>query len=275
MYMGSGHTQESLIKLVGEHDGSGFYRDIWGSADPGDAHTLPLLTASHLIETPLSNRMYKHTKGVTKIIKKYPRPFLVRWSLEDIREEPYIKERQVRPLILLADPHDALEKSLWCYENDIIPLVGEHTNLTVTVFTAQQYDITTFVTDSKMVTLLTPMLEGKLDTSHIDLILMDDSINEEYLVSLRKVYRSVSVLLSRAECGAIAHSCSGSLEGDSLVFHPVENVTVEMADSLVMTKLKLLTTPFIRYDTGIPVREIKKTCSCEHAILSFELTLTQ
>lgn len=267
----SSDALEMLIQHIKNCKDVDFYRRIWGDVDTSDIDNLPLLTVDHLIETPLQKRTYKDKKGITKIVKNYARPFLIRFCLEDLKKEKYVQNVTGRPLILLSDPHDALEKSLWWYEHDIIPLIGEHTNLSVTVFTAVQYDINVFMTDMKMLETFAPFLEKKLNIKNIQLILLGSVFDEKKLNSVLQKYNSVSVVLSLSETGAIAHSCRESLIKGELVFHPVPDVFIEIKESLIMTKLHFLTTPLIRYNTGIMINEIKKICSCKQEDFSFQL----
>ena len=93
-------------------------------------------------------------------------PYLVPRRLQDIAGETF-GIRCERPLVLFTDPQEAVEKSLWFYARNILPLIGEPNNLAVTAFAAQRYGVDAIVGQLPLVTTFLSRLGGEYDLQRI------------------------------------------------------------------------------------------------------------
>src|SRR5690348_8939857 len=111
-----------FVKDIASSEKSDFYKSIWGSAQ--EFNDLPAVSREDFINVPLSKRRYKDEKGLVKIVHSPEGSFLSEWSFKDIGLEPWGLPSK-RPFVYLTDAHEAIEKSMWCYENNMVPLIGE------------------------------------------------------------------------------------------------------------------------------------------------------
>ncbi len=252
---------ENLILSLRESTLSSFYRDLWKDSPTS---SLPILTREHLMRTPLRSREYKKKKGLVKIVRAYGKPFLSKWALEDLYGKNLVQGR--RPLVLLADTHETQEQGLALYAQGILPLIGETSNVAVTVYCSVQYEIDGVITDASMYEAIARLLKEKYDTAKIhEWIFFVTNKTDCDLVSEEK---NATYLLSLPETGIIARSCTHK-EASRQVFHPEDSVNVEYEEGeLVVTKNQLLVTPIIRYKSGIN----SKACVCGCGREGLELT---
>ena len=109
------------------------------------------------LDVPLSQRRYKDARSLIKIVHEGKRLFLSEWSFEDIGREPW-GIPSARVLVYMTDPHEAIEKSMWCYENNMVPLIGEP-DPDIAMFTASKYRIDSIIADTVSLPKLLPFLE--------------------------------------------------------------------------------------------------------------------
>src|SRR3989344_5657769 len=98
-------TIEKLVTWAREHRGSDFYKTHW--KEKRDFKELPAVSRADFLRVPLSKRRYKDEKALVKIIHTPEGPFLSEWSFDDIGREPWGTPSK-RPMVYLADPHEAL-----------------------------------------------------------------------------------------------------------------------------------------------------------------------
>jgi hypothetical protein len=238
-----------LIKSVRESAESGFYRDMWGNAE--DFDELPLISRDDFLRIPLSKRRYKNDKALVKIVHTPEGPFLSEWSFEDIGREEF-GLISARPMVYLTDSHEAMEKSMWCYENNMVPLVGEK-DPNVAMFAAGKYKIDSLITDVESLAKFLPYL-AKRGEKLSCISILGDSFDIGTLKQFLNFSDAVRLVLCLPETGVIATA----LLGDELQFKTVENSFIEKKDGfLVVTKLSNLVIPIIRYKTSIPADTIK------------------
>lgn len=256
---------EKIISQTKDSNYSDFYRQLW--KDIGNEislDTLPLCSVSRLIETPISKRLYSAKKSITKIVKQYNIPFLIERTLKDISEENfgYVCKR---PFVFLSNSHEAVEKSLWFYENNMLPLIGENNNVHVAVSSAVGYKIDGLIVDDKTANSFLPLLEKEYDVSKINTItLIGDNFDTIDISKLIKKYQKVRFVLALAETGAFAESCPEMLHDGILLFHEDENSVVEEGNCTVITKAIFSPTPIIRYQTNITTTiGTKYYCCCK------------
>src|SRR3989344_4520173 len=228
------NTISALIRDVAGSKASGFYRDIWGAARNFDE--LPSVAREDFLNVPLSKRRYKAEKALVKIVHSEQGMFLSEWSFDDIGREPWgITSR--RPMVYLADPHEAIEKSMWCYENNMVPLIGER-DPDVAMFAAGKYNIDSLITDRESLDTLLPYLSKrgeKLDCISI----LGDSFDISSLTRYTVFSGAVRLVMCLPETGVIAVA---SLN-DMREFTAVENSFLENRDGfLTVTKLNPLVT---------------------------------
>src|SRR3989338_4702001 len=102
---------EQMLENIRGSAESDFYRNIWGNEKT--FYNLPFISIENFIATPLRERTYKKEKGLAKIVRSGAKPFLVQCGLSDLKKENYGDVLCKRPLVLLSNSHEALEKSLW------------------------------------------------------------------------------------------------------------------------------------------------------------------
>ncbi len=222
---------------------SGFYREIWGRVANFDE--LPLVSRNDFLKVPLSKRRYKDEKALVKIVHTPEGPFLSEWSFDDIGQEPWGVPSK-RPMVYLEDSHEALEKSMWCYENNMVPLIGER-DADIAMFAAGKYRIDQLITDTASLPKLLPYLKRRGEKL-MSLTVLGDSFDAPTLMPFSDFARTVRFVLRLPEVGAIAEAPLA----DKPVFRTVPNTFVESEDgTLVVTKLTRLITPVIRYRTDI------------------------
>lgn len=253
-------SMEELIATIAESDASDFYRTLWG--DERAFKRLPRCTPLHLVKTPLRERTYKKEKGLVKIVRRDAGAFLVERALSDIAAENY-RGGGKRPLVLLSDSYDSLEKSLWYYEHETLPLIGEHANLPVSVFAAKRYRIDALMTDEAMLARFLQEAGKEYPPGQIALTLLGGEFSAENIVAISSRFHDLRLVLCLSETGALGSACPEGLSSGTLVFHPEQNVFLEYEDgALVISKRELLVTPLVRYKTGIRAAEGHASCAC-------------
>jgi hypothetical protein len=170
--------------------------------------------------------------------------FLSEWRFSDIAAEFYGDVGQ-RPLVYLTDPHEAIEKSVWCYDRNVVPLIGEKDS-DIAMFAAEKYQIDSLITDPAAIARIRPYLE-KRDTKlrYISIIAPSFAISD--LMPYRAFARAVTLVRALPETGAIE---SANLEKRPR-FAPCGGCLIERDGMLIVTKTRMLVTPVIRYRTGI------------------------
>ncbi len=251
---------EQLVAKV-RTSACGFYRAHWGKAERFE--DLPLMDVERFIATPFGERTYKVEKGLVKIVRAYRAPFLVHWSLEDLKAEQFGDSTGKRPLVLLSDSHEALEKSLWFYEHDILPLIGEPNNPPVVSYAANKYDIDALVTDDKAVPPFLSEHEKQNNMKAVAVVLIGSSFEPALLRRLESSSKNVTPVLSLPETGTFGMACPKNRGAKERHFHPSDNSVLEIKDGeLIVTKLVYLRTPVIRYRTGIRAEQFASGSDC-------------
>lgn len=237
---------EKLVTWVREYPDSDFYKTHWRGER--DFRTLPTVSCADFLHVPLSKRRYKKGRALTKIVHTPEGPFLSEWSFDDIGREPWGVPSK-RPMVYLEDSHEALEKSMWCYENGMVPLIGER-DADIAMFAAGKYQIDQLVTDPASLPKLSPYLNSRGEKL-LSLTILGDSFDVPALMSFSDVAHTVRLVLRLPETGAIAE---GSLT-EHPIFRPTGGAFLEIEEGFLMaTKTALLTTPVIRYRTGIKAK---------------------
>ena len=146
---------EAYIERIRTSPVSDFYSSRWKSIT--DPTLLPTISRRDLIETPLSLRRYERRSGIVKVVWDASIPFLSEWSFTSIAEEE-LGLRAARPLIFLSDPHEAIEKAMWCYQHDMVPLVEERSS-EVTLYAARKFRCDALITDPSSLPRVLPYLK--------------------------------------------------------------------------------------------------------------------
>lgn len=229
---------QALVDWARTNESSSFYRGKWGNETLFD-RLLPI-TRDDLISVSLSRRRYKSEKALIKIVRSTEGAFASQWSFSDSAKEEW-GDIGLRPLVYLEDPDDALEKSLWCYERNVLPLIAEVTP-DITSGAAEFYDIDSMIVDAPSLPKIRPYLERRKEPLEYTAI-HGASFDCTRLLPYASYAKRVELILTLPETGAIAHAPLGS---DPL-FKPVSNCHVDLAEDVLLTKLAKLTTPIIRY----------------------------
>ncbi len=134
---GAQTTMEALLSKVRSAPEADFYRTLWGKN--ARFSELPTVAREDFLRVPLSKRRYKNERALVKVVHDPRGMFLSEWSFADIGRESFGLLSK-RPLVYMSDPHEAIEKSMWCYENGMVPLIGEKDH-DIAMFAAGKYQI--------------------------------------------------------------------------------------------------------------------------------------
>lgn len=240
-------TPEALIERVRSAPQSDFYRNRWGAAQKFSS--LPLTSRADFARTALSKRRYKDEKSLVKIVHSEHGAFLSEWSFPDIDREEYgVASR--RPMVYLRDSHDAIEKSFWCYERGMVPLIGEK-NTAVAMSAAMKYGIDSLICDLPSLRALQPYFEKRREKLRA-ISLVGTFFPLDEIHAFCGFAERVRLVLALPETGAFAEADFT----DAPEFKALPGCLIEHEERLVLTKLSLLATPLIRYDTGIGAKHI-------------------
>jgi len=248
----------SLIENIYSSDGSNFYRSRWGTKT--EFSELPFIEDEDFLQTPFSKRRYFHERGLVKVIRKPDGPYLIQRCIADIREENYGSSCR-RPIVLLADGSDALEKVLWFYEHDTLPLLGRSRNMAVAAYCAAWYKADALVSDVEMLSRFFPHLEKVYDPRRIRALTLIERAFPSSIQKWRALFPAVRIIIGLPECGVFAEQCPGS--GVEPIFHADKNSILEVHEGCaVVTKLLPLVTPVIRYKTELFAAKGPSACPC-------------
>lgn len=236
---------DDLVAYVREHPYADLYRARWG-----DVHTfeeLPSISREDLLRVPLTQRRYKKGKSFVKIVNTMNGRFLSEWAFDDIRAENFGLSSE-RIMVALNDSHEAVEKSIWCYENKFLRVVAEK-NPAASVWLAERFRITSLIADFSSLEMVKPFLASITEPlDHISVFTEGNDISQVRQLSLPA--RRVRLVLALPEIGVIAES---ELEADFFTVN--ENILLENKDGqLSVTKLSQLVTPIIKFQTNIKVQ---------------------
>jgi hypothetical protein len=223
-----------------------FYKNIWENEI--DFSALPTASRVDLLNTPLPERTYKQSRSLVKIVSAGEGDsFLSEWSYEDIKKEPYGLP-SVRPMVYLSDMHESVEKSMWCYENGTVPVIGETHNPEVADIMARKYRIDSLIADSASLTKLESYLSSGIEPLS-SISVLGSAFDVAELERFALFCKTFRLVLTLPETGAFATA----LFSKEPEFIPLHTCLIEKNETLILTKITPLVTPIIRYDTGIPV----------------------
>lgn len=267
-----------IIRYVSNSRESSFYKDIWRNAHLKNTEigfeTLPVINIGNIIKCKFDDRTYIKNGLFVKIIYHENVPYLLARTKDDISKEDFGETKYGRPLVFFENSHESIEKALWLHDKNILPLVAED-NLNVVLMTAARYEIDSIVGDALSVKKLLQVQSGLRHFDHgkiTAVTVIDSHFGENLHVLLSESFPSakIDMILALPETGSLGRVCQENKDG-KLVFHPVDNTVVEICGNrLVATRIILLPTPIIRYETRIETRAENKSCSCESE-LSFSL----
>lgn len=235
------NTLSIFVDQVRNNPSSSFYKDHWNGENA--FARLPIVSRVDWIRTPLSKRRYKNEKGLVKIVHGEAKMFMSEWSFLDIQAESF-GVVSARPLVYMQSPHEAIEKSMWCYEHNMVPLIGEKT-LEVVTYAAEKYQVDSLITDVASLAKLEPYLKNRSPLDSISVL--GESFVPQELMHYTKYAHHTRLVLSLPETGAFAETILSS----SLVWKALPDCVLENADTVIVTKIRDLVTPIVRYKTNI------------------------
>ena len=239
---------DALVELVRTSGHSTFYRDYWGTETRLDR--LKPMTREKVAQTPWNARRYSRQKSLLKIVPFSSRPFLSEWTLTDSALESYGGEGE-RPLVYLSNPHERLEKSLWCYAQGRVPVIGESV-IDAGIRIALKCRIDSLLTDMAMLPRLGALF-GALDAPLVSLSIIDTEFDYVRIESFARYARTTRLVLALPETGVIGASSIDTREQ----WHVPHGCHLDTAETIVISKPRLFSLPIIRYDTGISSRAFR------------------
>ncbi len=229
---------QNLIDLLRNSTESSFYKERWGKEK--EFEKLTPISGKDFLDTPLSQRRYKREKALVKTVHTDGGLFASEWSFADIANELY-GPIGVRPLVYFADPDEAIEKAMWCYEREVLPLIGEAMP-EVVQSAADFYRIDSLITDVISLEKLLPYLRQRpIPLASISIV--DVSFDFDALIQYTPFATDIRLVMGMPETGAFAHA---PLHKDA-VFTLLPDCYLQKEDTLLLTKRSLLVTPIIRY----------------------------
>lgn len=235
-------TMEKLLAEVRTSSAADFYRKLW---EPRTALSeLPTISREDFLRVSLSKRRYKNERALVKVVHDPRGAFLSEWSFADIGRESFGLLSK-RPLVYLTDPHEAIEKSMWCYERGMVPLIGEK-DPDITMFAADKYMVDSLVTDAVALARLKPYFEshGRLTSISV----LGSAFDTAALAPYTAFADTFRLVLALPETGAFAEAPYAH----DPRFKALPECVIERAETLVVSKLRALVTPIIKYRTHIP-----------------------
>lgn len=267
---GSVQKLASILDFVIKSEESDFYRghfakhvsDIEVFLDFKNFEEIPILTWNDIYAFPFTKRIYTKDNLVTKVTynSETGRPLLIGRTRVDIAKENFGKLLK-RPLILFENSHEGIEKGLWCYENNILPLINPE-DIRVTMLASELYHIDSIISEPKMLDVFLENTSSEIIESVIHVSIINSSFDHLEIKKISEEW-SLSVTLALPEVGTIAHACKHELAKGKLLFHPNKYSILEYNGVLTITKLIKLPTPIIRYQTNIKAGQVEKSCSCD------------
>ena len=231
-----------LIMRVRDARGCAFYRDIWGGKR--EFAELPFITRKDFLRVPLSLRRYKNKRALVKIVHDARGAFLSEWGFTDIGKEEYGLPAK-RPMVYMSNPHEAIEKSMWCYERGMVPLIGEK-DPDIAMFAAGKYQVDSLITDVAALEKFKPYFQAHERLSSISIL--GTSFDTDRLAEYAAYAETIRLVLALPEVGAFAHAALGP----DIRFAPLPGCIIERDTTLIISKDSLLVTPIVRYRTTIP-----------------------
>lgn len=231
-----------LIAAVSEHAEADFYRSKWGRERSFES--LPTISREDFLRVPLSRRRYKIEKALVKLVHDPAGMFLSEWAFSDISKELYGLV-SARPLVYLTNSGEAIEKSMWCYGNGVVPLVGEK-DPDIAMFAAGKYRINSLITDVEALLRFKPYFDSHERLESISVI--GSTFDIKALKPFSAYADTLRFVLALPETGAFAESVISS----NPKFTALPGCVIQSEETLVVSKSSFLTTPIIRYRTEVP-----------------------
>ncbi len=222
--------------------------------DSSDLKKIPRLNWRDIEAVPFLERLYHGADEsiFTKIIYREEKIFL--WALrrKDAGREPYGVSCE-RPLLLFRRHHDGVEKGLWFYEHNILPLMKEP-NYEIAAMTAKKYGIDAIVGETKELETFLPYLMKEYSSENIKKICIVDTQFDPNFITEHFPQAETIFKLALPETGVIAEAVVSPSKKEIVSFETVPSVIAEIIDEkLIITKTNLLPTPLIRYETELQV----------------------
>lgn len=231
-------TVQNYIDRLYNHRAD-FYRTRWRKRRLFSE--LPFISRADFIQTPLSARRYEQKDSLVKLVRTNKGWFLSEWGFEDIGREAFGIESR-RPMVYISDSHEAIEKSMWCYEHNMVPLIGEM-DPDIAMYAASKYQIDSLITDENSLPKLLPYLRNRTEPL-VGLTILGLSFNVETLAPFSEYSQRSRLVLCRAETGAFAEA---TLSPDPVFTLLPQCIGERAGDSFVLTKLADIVTPIVKY----------------------------
>lgn len=229
--------------------------------------TLPTITLKELAKAPYKTRLLEEKAGFHKLIHSPQTDsyFIIHRTLAEIKKDitPILGKR---PLVLMDSVHEAIERCLFFYEKQILPLIGETSNPAIVYETAKQYNVDSLIIDHQsLVTFKNELLQQNLPIKSVTIL--DTNLTPEDLTWPKEI--KVYPIISLPEFGPVAYQCSQSSQKKKFIFHAYDDVFIEPDISSVLTSSRLSACPMIRYKSDVAMKETAKTCMCREKSLQF------
>lgn len=257
-----------IQRTIYEHPEAELYKRVWGEVLPTSLAETPILTWEALASCPFLKRVYTDEKLAVHIAYRGGDACLIGRTSESFQHEAYGDTRATRPFVSLEYRHQAIEKSLWFYEHNILPLIALEDPESALVV-ARAYTIDAMVFDSVRARIFLPKLANFPAVRSVRLLVAGAHDWPEFFEHVDPSI--LTFVLAPAELGSIATTCPYALAQKQVLFHPTQTAVLEHTGTLIATRTVLLPTPMIRYDTQLKSRSEPTTCSCEGVTETFSL----
>lgn len=238
---------DQFVKKVRDTSSSEFYRSHWGGSSTFDS--LPFLSRTVFQQISLPSRRYKDVSGLVKIVRTDTEDFLSEWAFEDIAQESF-GNVGARTLVAFSNPHETVEKGLWCYAQNSLPLVAE-SDIELTQRVAEECMVDSLVADMESYRALVPYLKTRtVPFKHISIV--DTSFSVPELLDGVSFAEKTTAVLGLPETGGFASAAVGP----ELIFKPHAECIIETGEHTLLTKTRYLVTPIVRYKPNINLVEV-------------------
>lgn len=245
---------------------SGITKKDVSSLDKMVFQEFPPTLLEELAKTPIQKRSLENHPRFNKLIfsAKTDSYFILRRNLKEISQMSLPIEGS-RPLVIMQDVYEAIEYCLFFYEQKILPLIGEILNPAVVYATSKQYQIDSIYTDCASIdSFYEGLMRLKIPIKSVTII--DCRVDIKYA----KLFKGLKInyVISLPEFGPVAYACQEHLNKNTLfrkkalVFHPYDDTFVEAGEFSILSSVRLISCPMIRYKSGLHLKDFNTNCSC-------------
>ncbi|MSR70871.1 hypothetical protein EXS62_02420 [Candidatus Kaiserbacteria bacterium] len=203
------------------------------------------------IRVPLDERLERTDGLFVKVAYHNDRPYLVARTKEDIAPEDFGDLPCERPLVMFESAQEGVEKCVWFYTKNILPLIAED-NIDIALLSAARFEADALVCDmASLQNLVAAADKHPIVRTFKKITVIDSSfVGTLQLLQREFPHAERQLILALPETGSLGRA--EEVDG-VLVYRPGPHTTVHGGGQgeLVVTQRLPLPTPIREYKTGI------------------------